>query len=144
MKMGLPDESGRPRPVPVEDSEFSTEYDAVITAIGETADTSVIPQELLDQSGNLSTNNERYFLGKNVFAGGDFITGPGTVIAAITAGKNAAAAIELFYQARALQAISEKVNVQIVGRISTTNILKRRHARHNRNCRRGENDTPVS
>ncbi len=96
MKLGPPDETGRPRPVPVKGSEFTTEFDAVIKAIGEEPDISIIPGELLDEMGRLNVDASTYSLGKNVFAGGDFITGPATVVAAISAGRNAASSIDRY------------------------------------------------
>lgn len=94
MELGAPDESGRPRPVPVAGSEFTAEYDAVMTAIGEVADTSLVPAEYLDKKGWLKADASTGLLGDNVYAGGDFITGPATVVAAIAAGKKAAATID--------------------------------------------------
>jgi len=46
MKLGEPDESGRRRPIPVEGSEFLMEMDTVILAIGQTPDTSSIPERI--------------------------------------------------------------------------------------------------
>ncbi len=96
MKLGPLDETGRPRPVPVDGSEFTTEFDAVIKAIGEEPDTSIIPGELLDEMGRLKADASTYSLGKNVFAGGDFVTGPATVVAAIAAGRRAANSIDQY------------------------------------------------
>lgn len=94
MKLGAPDESGRPRPLPIEGSEFIMEFDAVMKAIGERADTSCIPAEFVDKLGSLEIDDTTCSLGKNVFAGGDFVTGPATVVAAIAAGRKAAGYID--------------------------------------------------
>jgi NADPH-dependent glutamate synthase beta subunit-like oxidoreductase/CO/xanthine dehydrogenase FAD-binding subunit len=96
MKLGPADESGRPKPVPVAGSEFTIDFDAVVKAIGEEPDTSAIPGELLDKNGRLKVDASTYSPGKNVFAGGDFVTGPSTVVAAITAGREAANSIERY------------------------------------------------
>jgi NADPH-dependent glutamate synthase beta subunit-like oxidoreductase len=96
MELGPLDESGRPRPVPVKGSEFITEYDAVMKAIGEEADTSILPQEFLDKAGHLKIDETTYSLGGNVFAGGDFVSGPATVIAAIAAGKAVSSSINSY------------------------------------------------
>ena len=42
MELGEPDESGRRRPVPVENSEFSIPVNSVITALGQATQTSFI------------------------------------------------------------------------------------------------------
>ena len=96
MRLGPLDKTGRPQPVPIEGSEFTTEFDAVITAIGEEPDTSAIPVEFLDKKGRLKVDAATYSLGKNVFAGGDFVTGPATVVAAIASGREAASSIDRY------------------------------------------------
>jgi NADPH-dependent glutamate synthase beta subunit-like oxidoreductase/CO/xanthine dehydrogenase FAD-binding subunit len=96
MKLGPLDETGRPRPVPIEGSEFTTEFDAVVKAIGEEPDTSNIPSEFLDKKGRLKIDSSTHLLGKNVFAGGDFATGSSTVVAAIAGGREAASLIDRF------------------------------------------------
>ena len=92
------DDTVRPRPVPVEGSEYTTEFDAVIKAIGADQDTSYIPAEFLDitKEGPLKINRSNYSLGRNLFAGGDLVTGPATVVEAIAAGRKAASAIDQF------------------------------------------------
>ena len=98
MRLGPLDETGRPRPVPIEGTEFTTEFDAAIKAIGEEPDTSNIPAEFLDKNGRLKIDLSTHLLGKNVFAGGDFVTGPSTVVAAIAAGKKAASSIDQYFR----------------------------------------------
>jgi NADH-quinone oxidoreductase subunit F len=97
MSLGEPDESGRRRPVPIPGSEFHVAVDTVIAAVGQAPDLSFLPPdsalertawETLVVDGNrLSTNVP------GIFAGGDFVTGPGMVIDAIAAGRRAATAI---------------------------------------------------
>ncbi len=93
MELGAPDESGRPRPAPVPGSEFTLELDAVLKAIGESPDTSVIPSGFLDEKDRLKLNVTDGSLGQNLFAAGDFVSGPSTVVEAIAAGRKAAEAI---------------------------------------------------
>jgi NADPH-dependent glutamate synthase beta subunit-like oxidoreductase len=98
MKLGDFDSSGRRRPVPIEGSEFSVEVDTLITAIGERPDTSYIEQDTglgLTDWDSIKADEET--MGANVpgvFAGGDAVTGPNTVIDAIAAGQRAAESIE--------------------------------------------------
>jgi NADPH-dependent glutamate synthase beta subunit-like oxidoreductase len=91
MKLGAPDASGRPRPVPKPGSEFTSTFDAVIKAIGETPDVSLLPVEF-----HKIRATSQGLVSKNLFAGGDFVSGPSTVIQAVAAGRNTANLIEGF------------------------------------------------
>ena len=97
MELGEPDERGRRRPVEVPGSEFVLDVDCVIMAIGtspnplikdttEGLDTKEWGGIVADEATGLTS---REF----VYAGGDAVTGAATVILAMGAGKNAAAAI---------------------------------------------------
>lgn len=98
MELGEPDASGRRRPIPVEGSEFVLDVDTVIIAIGTS------PNPLIkDTTKGLETNKWGCIVadeatGKTskdmVWAGGDAVTGAATVILAMGAGKDAAAAID--------------------------------------------------
>ena len=100
MRLGEPDESGRRRPIPIENSEFVLDVQTVIVAIGQS------PNPLLPKSeARLKTNEDGTIqVDKNtlmtsipgVFAGGDIITGADTVISAMGAGKKAAAEIDKY------------------------------------------------
>ncbi|MFD0896591.1 NADPH-dependent glutamate synthase [Loigolactobacillus binensis] len=104
MELGEPDDSGRRRPVPIPGSEFVIEADAAIEAIGEGAN-----RVLLDTFPDLETNKWGCVEtdGKTcatsipgVFAGGDIVTGPATVILAMGAGKIAAQEIDQYIQSQ--------------------------------------------
>jgi putative selenate reductase YgfK subunit len=115
MRLGEPDESGRRRPIPVESSEFTVSADTVILAIGETPDTSFLPKEIQVTRGNtivvdqvtLQTNVP------NIFAGGDAVTGPASVIEAIAAGKKAVASIDRYLRGLDLRAGREEETYEI-------------------------------
>jgi CO/xanthine dehydrogenase FAD-binding subunit len=66
------------------------EFDAVMGAYGEEPDYSIVPGEFLNGKGQLKAEASTYSLGSNIFAGGDFVSGPKTVVEAITAGREAA------------------------------------------------------
>jgi NADH-quinone oxidoreductase subunit F len=95
MELGEPDESGRRRPIPVEGSEFTVELDTLILAIGESPDYSLLPEAIkITEQKTIIVNPltlETSISG--VFAGGDVVTGPATVVEAIVAGKKAANSI---------------------------------------------------
>jgi NADH-quinone oxidoreductase subunit F len=105
MELGEPDASGRRRPVPITGSEFSTEADTVIAAVGQAPDLSFLPPDsalertrwetLVVDSNTLATNVP------GVFAGGDFVTGPDMVIEAIAAGRRGAIAIDKYLRSDA-------------------------------------------
>ena len=100
MELGEPDERGRRRPIPVENSEFVLPVDCVIMAIGTS------PNPLITSTTEgLETNRHGCILTKTkgglttrerVYAGGDAVTGAATVILAMGAGKSAAEEIDEF------------------------------------------------
>ena len=97
MELGEPDESGRRRPVVVENSEFSIDVDTVVVAIGTFANP-VIPMTTpgleTNRWGNIVTQGESGETSiQGVYAGGDIVTGSATVILAMGAGRQAAKAI---------------------------------------------------
>ncbi|MGD9153489.1 MAG: NADPH-dependent glutamate synthase [Gammaproteobacteria bacterium] len=97
MQLGEPDESGRRRPVPIEGSEFVIDCDVVINAIGNKPNP-LIPHTTPDiettKWGTIVANEEDGRTSKkNVYAGGDIVTGAATVILAMGAGKIAARSI---------------------------------------------------
>jgi NADPH-dependent glutamate synthase beta subunit-like oxidoreductase len=96
MQLGEPDETGRRKPIPIEGSEFTREADMVILAIGEAPDLEFLPKEIeSNDDGTVWVNPITMETSlEGVFAGGDTVTGPATVIEAIRAGKSAAKSIE--------------------------------------------------
>lgn len=100
MQLGEPDPGGRRRPIPVPGSEFFVPADTVIAAVGQAPDLSFLPPD----SALERTRWERLAVDDNtlvtnvpgVFAGGDFVFGPGMVIDAIAAGRRGAMAIDKY------------------------------------------------
>lgn len=98
MELGEPDEQGRRRPVEVPGSSFELEADTVIMALG------TKPNPLIRKADEtLALNRRGCFVvdgetlqtsRKNVYAGGDAVTGAATVILAMGAGKRAAKSID--------------------------------------------------
>ncbi len=96
MKLGEPDESGRARPLPIENSEFRIKTDLVIIAIGNNSNpllTSTYSELELNKWGNIITDEDGKTNIKGIYAGGDIVTGSATVISAMGAGRRAAKAI---------------------------------------------------
>jgi coenzyme F420-reducing hydrogenase delta subunit/Pyruvate/2-oxoacid:ferredoxin oxidoreductase delta subunit len=101
MELGEPDAGGRRQPIPVKDSEFVEEFDTLITAIGQAPQT---PGDFRVRMGRGSTIQvDPVTLSTNrraVFAGGDAVTGPATVVEALAAGRLAASRIDDYLQHR--------------------------------------------
>lgn len=97
-KLGEPDASGRKRPEPIEGSNKIIDVETVVIAIGQS------PNPLIRQTtegletekwGGIIVNEDtNESTRKNVYAGGDVVTGAATVILAMGAGKKAARAID--------------------------------------------------
>ena len=93
MKLGEPDASGRPRPVPIKGSEFTIAVDTVIAALGQAPETDFVKKlgVSLSKRGTVEIDAKTGATNiEGVFAGGDVVTGPAFVIDAIAAGKKAA------------------------------------------------------
>ncbi len=99
MELGEPDESGRRRPIPIPDSTYTISIDMAILAIGTRPDpliTSTVPGFALTRWGTIETDGDGYTGVEGIFAGGDLVTGPATVVAAMAAGRRAAHAIDRY------------------------------------------------
>jgi NADH-quinone oxidoreductase subunit F len=98
-KLGDVDSSGRRRPVPIAGTEFTIPLDTLIVAIGERPDSDyLVSMGLeLDKGGRLPVDAKTLQTNrKGVFAGGDLVTGPNTVVNAIAAGRKAAGVIDRY------------------------------------------------
>lgn len=103
MELGEPDESGRRRPVAVEDSNYVLEVDTVIMSIGTS------PNPLIritttgleaNKRGCLVVDEDMLTTKEGVYAGGDAVTGAATVILAMGAGKTAAESIDEYIKSK--------------------------------------------
>ena len=104
MELGEPDASGRRRPIPVRDSAFDMELDAVIMAIG-TSPNPLIKSttkglETQKWGGIVAEEPSGQTSREGVFAGGDAVTGAATVILAMGAGKSSAHAIDEYIRSK--------------------------------------------
>lgn len=100
MELGEPDDSGRRRPIPIEGSEFIFELDMLIPAISQKPDTDWIVGIERTRWGTLVVDEETCMTSKKgVFAGGDAVLGPRTVIDAVATAKRASKAILEYFDA---------------------------------------------
>jgi NADH-quinone oxidoreductase subunit F len=97
MKLGAVDASGRPRPEPIEGSEFALSFDTVIAAVGQRPD---IPAQFninLSRGNTVEVDPDSLATSREgVFAGGDAKRGPASVIEAIADGRQAAVSIDKY------------------------------------------------
>jgi len=110
MKLAEPDESGRPRPIPVKDSSFVIEADQVITAISQSPDLSWFAEKWGKRSVGGTLDVDPVTLRteeEGIFAGGDVVGGPGTVIEAIASGKKAALSIDRYFGGKGQDEVNE-------------------------------------
>ena len=104
MELGEPDENGRRRPVAIPNSEFETEVNTVIIAIG-TSPNPLIKDTTsgldVNRRGGIIVTEDGATTKEGVYAGGDAVTGASTVISAMGAGKTAAKAIDEYISKKA-------------------------------------------
>ena len=104
-ELGEEDGSGRRRPVPVQGSEFEIPADALIIAIGEAPDVSSLGggKFVTDANGCLVAHKcSKVTNVAGIFACGDVVTGPATVIEAVAAGQKAAIGVDRFLRGEPL------------------------------------------
>ncbi|MGD8625737.1 MAG: FAD-dependent oxidoreductase [Anaerolineae bacterium] len=109
MKLGEPDASGRRRPVPIAGSEFTLEVDMVVPAIGQAPDLSFLGEGhsfAITREGTFNIDRVSYMTNRpGVFAAGDAITQPVSVIDAIGSAKQAAAGIDAYLRGVAAEEV---------------------------------------
>jgi NADPH-dependent glutamate synthase beta subunit-like oxidoreductase len=95
--LGKVDQSGRPRPEPIKGSEFTREYDMLIKAIGQESETPDSFGVKTARAGRIEANIDSMITSRDgVYAGGDVVSGPASVIEAIADGRKAAVAIDKY------------------------------------------------
>jgi len=95
-ELGEPGPDGRRKPVRVAGSEFQMEASSVVIAIGQRPDVSFLDGSSvsLRQNGTIAANPETGLAGGvGVYAGGDAVRGPATIVEACADGRRAAEAI---------------------------------------------------
>ncbi|TSA25535.1 MAG: FAD-dependent oxidoreductase, partial [Bacteroidetes bacterium] len=101
-KLGTLDSSGRRRPVPIKDTEHVIDLDTLIVAISEDSGVDAIGPartSKIEVTGwnTIKTDPDTLLTSRpGVFAAGDVVSGPNTVIDAIAAGKKAALVIDMY------------------------------------------------
>jgi len=127
MELGEPDAGGRRRPLPIKGSEFHQEFDTIIAAIGQDPD---IPSQfglMTSREHTLTVDPVTQATDRpGVWAGGDVVTGPATVIEAIATGRRAASAIDVYLTEEATAEDEGKKTAEPFLRFNS-NYLKKTH-----------------
>jgi formate dehydrogenase (NADP+) beta subunit len=113
-RLGEPDASGRRSPVPIEGSEFEIPARTVIPAVSQAADLTFLPVESKFEinRGRVKVDPATYASNvRGVFACGDFVTGPTTLIEAAGHGKKCAYAIDRYLSGRTDVSVSANVKI---------------------------------
>jgi formate dehydrogenase beta subunit len=107
MRLGEPDESGRRRPIPVKGSQFKVQTDMAIAATGQRPDTRFLAGQSSVKTtkwGTIEAGPATYRTHEDrIFAGGDCVSGPATLIEALHMGNQAARGIDAYIQGKAIQ-----------------------------------------
>jgi NADPH-dependent glutamate synthase beta subunit-like oxidoreductase len=112
MKLSGSDESGRAKAIPIKGKFLTLETDDLIAAVGEQVDVSWIPKELI--KNRLIEKNPS----PRIFAGGDAVDQPRTIVTAIGAGKRAAISIDSFLRGEDGESVLSKLRVGNKGSLS--------------------------
>jgi len=96
IKLGASDESGRGKPEPIVGSDFFLNADTVIVAVGQRPhldETELGNQFDVDRGGRVDVDMELSTSKAGVFAAGDVVTGPDTVVGSMAQGRKAASQV---------------------------------------------------
>ena len=125
MKLGEPDSSGRARPIPIEGSKHDLQFDTVIIAVSQSPEIDYVSPKVslvLSKWNTIEANPETLETNiKGVFAGGDVVLGPATVILAMSDGLRAAEAIDKYLNGEPLTSFKSR--------------RQKKPARRDENCR---------
>ncbi len=123
MKLSRRDQSNRPKAIPIKGKFLILEADHLITAVGEQVDLSWIPQALI-KDGLIDVNPS-----PKIFAGGDAVEQPRTIVTAIASGKRAAISIDLSLRGGFCEEVFRRIRVGNKGSVSMQAYLSGREGR---------------
>lgn len=129
-ELGEPDQSGRRRPLPVEGSEFILPCDTLIPAVGQSTSCAFEGLEL-DRWGSIKVDPVTLQTSiSNVFAGGDAVIGPASVIESIGDGRRATESILRFLRREELSPgrTAERVDISQIEYYTPDNPVARARA----------------
>ncbi len=113
--LGEFDRSGRRRPVPISGSEFVIGLDVLIPAIGQTTDLDGLSEQVQVQRDNTLLVNEALATSRpGVFAAGDAVSGPASVVEAVAQGNAVARAVDHYLQTGKVEQIITLPGYEVV------------------------------
>ena len=111
-ELGAFDQSGRRRPIPLEGSEFVVDLDVLIPAIGQEPDLACLDADMdactacgmdIERNATMVVNRALATTRKGVFAAGDLVLGPSTVIEAVGQGNEVARSVDCYLRTGSLE-----------------------------------------
>ena len=117
MELGEPDASGRRRPVEIPGSEYMIAADVVVSAIGqevETASLGDVPGIAKDKWGVMTVDENLMSGSPGLFAGGDYVSGPDTLIGACAHGRLVGKKIAQYLAGQAVAKLPEEYEFALV------------------------------
>jgi NADH-quinone oxidoreductase subunit F len=111
-ELGAFDQSGRRRPIPLEGSEFVVDLDVLIPAIGQEPDLACLDADMdactacgmdIERDATMVVNRALATTRKGVFAAGDLVLGPSTVIEAVGQGNEVARSVDCYLRTGSLE-----------------------------------------
>lgn len=123
-RLGPPDEDGRRRPVAIKGSNFIMAVDQIISAIGEEADLSGVSKKIGIKENVIHTDERGGTKQNGIFAGGDIIHQPHTVVHAIGSGKRAAIFMDCFLQKKKWEGLFDAIRIGERGSLSMKRYLQ--------------------
>jgi heterodisulfide reductase subunit A len=137
MRLGEPDEGGRRRPIPIEGEFVDFEVDQVILAISQLPDLDFLVKDKefdLTKWATLKADPYTCETGKaGVFACGDAVTGPSTVVEAMASGRQAATGVDLYLQGEDLEIMRRETHrpheLPLMGNVRKPDLPRKKRAR---------------
>jgi len=113
MELGDFDESGRRKPIPVKGSEHIVPCDVVIIAISQVPDFEMLnlPKEIVVGNKIIVDRDTMVTSIAGIFAGGDLVRGPSTIVDAMSDGKRGAISIDKFLRGEEVKFVPEKLKL---------------------------------
>ena len=113
--LGEFDHSGRRRPMPIESSEFAIELDVLIPAIGQSPDLAGLDGQVAVRRGSTFEVSDALCTSRpGVFAAGDAVLGPATVVEAVAQGNAAARAVDHYLRAGQVEKVVTLPGYEVV------------------------------
>ncbi len=132
-RLGEPGADGRRRPVPIEGSEFRIEADSVIVAVGQRPDLAFLDGSTIRvrKEGSIAIDPETGLTGSpRIYAGGDAVSGPASIIAACAAGRRAAESICSEFGRKFVPTLSDRAELSEEEIVEVKRTRARKEARH--------------